>query len=134
MYREPAPPVGICPRCRSRLARREADGVPYRRCRCGGVFVTAAELARLWELMTRYADDEVGPMPPLQARPSIYALPCPDCGSPMARVDLLGIPIDRCAIDGLWFDPPELETALLAAALPFHDWLRRFAVRIRHMK
>jgi Zn-finger nucleic acid-binding protein len=134
MYREPAPPVGTCPRCQARLERRGESGLSYRRCRCGGVFVTLAELNGLWQRMASFADEAVGPMPQLQPRPSIYALPCPDCASPMARVDLLGIPLDRCTVDGLWFDPPELETALLAAALPFHDWLRRFAVRIRHMK
>jgi Zn-finger nucleic acid-binding protein len=129
VYRLWSPPAGSCPRCRRNLEDIAESGVVYRRCACGGVFVSHAAFAHMWRVMGEHVRE-----PERRARPSIYSLPCPVCRQAMTRKDMLGIPIDECDHDGLWFDHPELETALMAAALPFHEWLRRFAGRIRDMK
>jgi hypothetical protein len=52
----------------------------------------------------------------------------------MAAVSLHSIPLDRCPLDGIWFDWPELEVALARAALPEKDWRRRFALRLQTMR
>jgi Zn-finger nucleic acid-binding protein len=131
MYREASLVSGRCPRCCRSLERVREWGLSYQRCRCGGVFVDIATFGVMWNMMSR---TRTPPRLELWPRPAIYALPCPQCGQQMARVELLGIPFDHCRVDGLWFDHPELETALMAAALPFHEWLRRFAPRLRLMK
>ncbi len=133
MYREASQVHGRCPRCGRGLEPVNESGMAYQRCRCGGVFVDVVTFGQMWWLMSRGRRDAT-PRLELWPRPQIYALPCPMCGDEMARVELLGIPFDHCRVDGLWFDHPELETALMAAALPFHDWLRRFAPRLRMMK
>ena len=37
---------------------------------------------------------------------------CPACAAPMTVESLDGVAVDRCAKDGLWLDPGELETVL----------------------
>jgi Zn-finger nucleic acid-binding protein len=133
MYREWTPPSPRCPRCHKRLREGVFEQAPFHDCSCGGVFVTQEAFARMWSALAAKTRT-FGPIPPRLPRPSIYSLPCPLCARPMARIDLLGVPVDECADDGLWFDFPELDTVLTAAAMPFHDWLRRFAIRIRDMK
>jgi Zn-finger nucleic acid-binding protein len=134
MYRLASPPTPSCPRCRRSLQPRTRERDEYHLCaRCSGIFLDLATFNRLWYELAR---DNVESAPPaeLRARPAIYRLPCPVCRGKMERVDLLGVPIDRCPVDGLWFDPPELETLLMAAKVPFHDWLRRFASRLPSMR
>ncbi|MDB4967039.1 MAG: hypothetical protein JWN44_2728 [Myxococcales bacterium] len=133
MYREAARPHRRCPRCARRLAWQTQGAFAYDLCDgCGGIFVDAATLAAMWQELARSNDE--APLPQPRARPAIYRLPCPACGGRMARVDVLGVPVDSCAADGLWFDPPELEIVLMAAKLPFHDWLRAFGARLRLMR
>jgi Zn-finger nucleic acid-binding protein len=134
VYREWTPPRAACPRCHRALELVEEQHVIYRRCRCGGVFVDPLAFARMWSLIGTRRGKAPHPVPELWPRPSLYHLPCPICSNPMDRVDLMGIPLDRCERDGLWFDPPELEIALMAAAIPFHEWLRRFAGRLRTLR
>lgn len=43
------------------------------------------------------------------------ARPCPACGSAMAVEMLESVEIDRCAQDGLWMEPGELESVLAKA-------------------
>jgi Zn-finger nucleic acid-binding protein len=133
MYRHANPPRGTCPRCHRLLEIVDESDVAYQKCGCGGVFVDVANFQRMWRLMSS-PEADLPTVPALRPRPAIYALPCPSCRRGMLRVDVLGIPVDQCHDDGLWFDPPELETALMAAALPFHEWLRRFAARLLFMK
>jgi Zn-finger nucleic acid-binding protein len=133
MYRQAARPNRRCPRCARPLESRQRAGFHYDLCNaCGGTFIDGATLAAMWHELAR-ANDEA-PLPQPRARPAIYRLPCPACGGRMARVDVMGVPVDRCDADGLWFDPPELEIVLMAATLPFHEWLRTFAVRLRGMR
>jgi Zn-finger nucleic acid-binding protein len=133
MYRKATRPSRRCPRCARRLEPRCWRDLEYDLCgACGGMFVDAATLAGMWYELARWND--AAPLPQPRARPAIYRLPCPACGGRMARVDVLGVPLDRCAADGLWFDPPELEMVLMAATMPFHEWLRRFGRRLVEMR
>ena|SRR5438445_9243542 len=133
MYRQAARPSRRCPRCARRLEPWRWAGLEYDLCGgCGGTFVDAATLAQMWHELARWNDS--APLPQPRARPAIYRLPCPACGGRMARVDVLGVPVDHCASDGLWFDPPELEIVLMAATLPFHEWLRACGGRLRQMR
>ena len=51
----------------------------------------------------------------------------------MQRVELLVVPLDRCAMDGIWFDHFELETALASALMPTESWFELFVERLRQM-
>src|SRR5690348_8313165 len=102
MYRHAQPPRGTCPRCRRLLGFVDESELLYQQCQCGGVFVDLANFQRMWLRMSLPATD-LPRVPRLRPRPAIYALPCPICRRGMARVDVLGIPLDQCAADGLWF-------------------------------
>ncbi len=75
------------------------------------------------------------PPPSFEPRDSTRApRACPTCGDAMAPVALHSIPLDRCGIDGIWFDSAELQVALASAALPERDWRSRFAERLQMMR
>jgi Zn-finger nucleic acid-binding protein len=133
VYREWTRPSAFCPRCHRALQEVGEEEAVYETCPCGGVFATPTAFAQMWVLMSRQARS-FAPIPPLLPRPRIYSLPCPRCQKAMRRADLLGVPLDVCDRHGLWFDSPELEMVLMAAALPFHHWLRRYGGRIRQMR
>jgi len=109
-----------CPACAERAlvygsGRWECGG-------CRGVFVeddalaimVAAMTAAPWELPVATGVD--GPRV------------CPICGVAMLAEQLEGVPVDRCAGHGVWFDADELEVALAHTTEPpatgLRAWLR----------
>ena len=128
MYRQSARPSGTCPGCRRALSRVTFAGYHYERCAvCSGIWLERATLAAMWDEMAPGA-----PLPEMTTR-SGPSRPCPTCGDAMTPIDLQTIPLDQCALDGIWFDWPELEVALASAALPLTTWRALFLDRLAKM-
>ena len=131
MYRANDRPPGVCPSCQRGLVRVQHAGHWFERCPgCNGIWLDEVTLTAMWREMSAAA-------PPLSLddRESEGApRACPTCGDPMATVSLHSIPVDRCVVDGVWFDFPELEMALARAALPEDDWQWRFARRLQTLR
>ena len=131
MYRVNDRPVGVCPSCRRGLVRVQHAGHWFERCPgCEGVWLDEATLTAMWSEMSADA-----PPLALDDRESERApRACPTCGDPLAPVALFSIPLDRCGVDGIWFDWPELQVALARASLPDDDWHWRFARWLQAMR
>ena len=72
----------------------------------------------------------------LEARPRTDGhgpRPCPRCHQAMERLEILVVPVDRCAAHGWWFDIHELETALAGASIETKAWLTMFAHLLEQM-
>ena len=85
---------------------------PHQGCaRCGGLFVTEAAFAEM--LATMSSGSEV--MRTLASYPigtERCAHVCPSCGVAMLSSSIERLPVERCALHGIWFDRTELERAL----------------------
>jgi Zn-finger nucleic acid-binding protein len=80
---------------------------------CGGVWAAEASVRRRWENVTG-----APPLPVLSRRVDrLRRLPCAACGTPMEKVMLGAIELDRCDPHGVWFDAGELERVVSAAEL-----------------
>lgn len=73
---------------------------------CGGSFVENAALRGMIEDITGR------PWELPEAAGTIGARACPLCGVKMIAEDVEGVPIDRCADHGVWFDARELAAVL----------------------
>jgi Zn-finger nucleic acid-binding protein len=118
-----------CPVCGTsllalRVGRRRQEYCPG----CGGRWLEHATLISMWSELAPGKTPELSPR-----KDGAGARPCPSCREPMERVELMVIPLDRCAEHGVWFDRRELETALAGAALSASDWLRMFAEDLTRM-
>jgi Zn-finger nucleic acid-binding protein len=82
---------------------------------CRGMWVTEEALAERLRLV---ADDPRDAELRFEQAPAqIYPRRCAVCGAPLDHVGLQGVLVDRCAHGhGLWFDPGELERAMLSAS------------------
>lgn len=102
-----------CPRCGIALTdARSARGCPQ----CGGLFVDEAILTEMIREML-----PPGPLGRLQLallQREEDPIGCPSCGEQMAQTGLMGVPIDRCAKHGVWFDRDELGAALHRTGAP----------------
>jgi hypothetical protein len=58
---------------------------------------------------------------------------CPFCRTPMERLEILVVPVDRCPPHGWWFDIHELETTLAGATIETKEWLTMFAHLLMNM-
>jgi Zn-finger nucleic acid-binding protein len=97
-----------CPRCGVDLVQAgSARGCTA----CQGLWVRHEVLAEMAATMTAPA-----PAKPMYCYPDPIRqpLPCPTCTEVMQAWNLLGVPIDRCDRDGLWFDRSELQQVLYA--------------------
>jgi Zn-finger nucleic acid-binding protein len=111
-----------CPKCDHTLLERR--GYAYACASCDGSFVENAALIEMVTEMT----GQPWMLPSLVGTPGLRA--CPACATPMVTEPIEGVPIDRCAADGVWFDAQELPQLLASTATPHesHDeksWLRR---------
>lgn len=101
-----------CPRCeRSLDVFASGPGVLLDCGHCGGQFVHHALLKELLERRQVYGDAAPRkPLPPARVEPVRY-IPCPECGTLMARRNFggtSGVIVDVCALHGIWFDLGEL--------------------------
>jgi Zn-finger nucleic acid-binding protein len=108
IYRDEA---SRCPRCQVELSA-QGDGLVC--IGCGGEWTDEQTLRHRWARATRQ------PLPPLTLRiDHERRLGCVVCGSPMEKVMLDAIELDRCPDHGLWFDPGELERVTSTAVLEY---------------
>jgi Zn-finger nucleic acid-binding protein len=109
-YRDP---VRACPHCGTELVAIRATRDKWRCPSCSGILVGGTELER--ELGTH------GRELVFETKTGVRATrPCPSCKEPMTAFDLLGIELDRCDRDDLyWFDRAELGRARTAIGEAF---------------
>jgi Zn-finger nucleic acid-binding protein len=119
-YRDPQ---GACPVCGGAFVDVRTESDRFERCEsCGGVWLEWQTFVAMWARLSGGSRE-----PMLTARAAGRARSCPECGSPMAQVQLRTVPIDHCGAHGVWFDKVELETSLAAAVLPEDHWFHLFA-------
>lgn len=104
-----------CPVCTTTELRFYGDR--YACEQCDGTFVqNAAFVAMAMDISKDYFE-----LPPAAGEPGPRA--CPVCMHPMHVEDVEQVPIDRCAMHGIWFDANELAVALERASGQFeHGW------------
>jgi len=97
----------VCPRCGARL---EPEGEAAWSCAaCNRGFVSEAVLVARAAAMS-------GLGARLRSGPPTTGDACPRCATPMEPGHLAGVAIERCRVDGLWFDRDLLAAALLRDA------------------
>jgi Zn-finger nucleic acid-binding protein len=112
----------LCPICTSSELRFFGDR--YACAQCSGTFVQNGALEGMVMDISKTAFD----LPPPSGAAGMRA--CPVCHGAMIVEELEGVPIDRCAEHGVWFDPNELTVALERASGQFEPhglraWMRR---------
>jgi Zn-finger nucleic acid-binding protein len=120
----------ICLSCGSPLRHIAIAAGSYEKCvSCGGVWMEHGALQGMWAFMR--------PINPLVFHPRTTGRKermCLRCDKPMERVSLgHGVPVDRCATHGIWFDPEELAVSLAAAALNDEQWHEQFTETVRRL-
>ena len=102
----------MCPFCDDRALSPQADYETRLRCDgCKGVFVPAAEV----EDMILHLMQEPWALDAHLTVTGEGARTCPRCAAKMQPVRLFSIPLDRCALHGIWFDATELAMVLESA-------------------
>lgn len=102
-----------CPRCGVALV----DARSARGCReCGGLWVDEG-------VLTEMILEMLPPRPLSRLALAVLdraeaPMACPSCSERMEAVALHGVPLDRCAKHGIWFDARELEETLRRVAEP----------------
>jgi hypothetical protein len=94
-----------CPECKSELVQ---SGMTWMCSRHGALIEEHALDAMIGEMTG-------APWEPPAWTGKPGARPCPACATAMAVEKLDGIEVDRCAKDGIWMDPGELEGVLAKA-------------------
>jgi len=109
-----------CPRCTVPLQATMALWIERHSCpRCHGHLITHEQLTEV----ARIIDVPIDTLE-RDALPGVSELPCPTCRTPMLRLSvgrLPGVPIDRCATHGVWFDAHELDHTLSALGADVED-------------
>jgi Zn-finger nucleic acid-binding protein len=95
-----------CPRCQA-----ETQVADTGRCAsCRGAWLTEDVVAKR---VAKARDPRTAEL--AWTRVERPALPCGACGAAMQTLELFGVPLDRCAAHGVWFDADELDEVVRRA-------------------
>ena len=111
-----------CPRCKGKLAQRDAAHGGFTECQgCGGLWIPEGNFEDLVErgeqssvasFLGKRPEEEIDAVLQEMREETIRYIPCPECGQFMNRKNFAGcsgVILDWCKGHGYWFDTCELD-------------------------